>query len=105
MEPPRRLQRHSVVVDVAVFDLDSGFEIQAYTRDLNLFGCSVPTTTPFPAGTKVVLRMSYRQAKVAVFGRVVYGRLDIGMGIVFTVVEPEDLNTIESWISELILPS
>ena len=105
MEPrsTRRALRHSVIVDVTALDLESGIQIRERTKDLNLYGCSVSTATPFPTGTKVMLKMAYGREKIAVFGKVVYGRPDIGMGIVFTIVEPADQKTIEDWIAELAI--
>jgi hypothetical protein len=100
----RRGLRHSVIIDVTVCDLESGTQIRERTKDLNLYGCSVSTATPFAVGTKVVLKMAYGPEKLAVVGKVIYGRPDIGMGIVFTTVEPEDQKIIEDWIAELAVP-
>ena len=102
--PARQGLRHSVIVDVVVIDLESGIRIRERTKDLSLYGCGVRTATPFAAGTKVVLKIAYRAEKIAVFGKVIYGRPDIGMGIAFTTVEPEDQKIIEDWIAELAIP-
>jgi hypothetical protein len=106
MEPQstRRALRHSLIVDVEVIDPESGMQIRESTKDLSLYGCGVSTATPFLAGTKVVLKMAYGRGKIEVFGRVIYGRPDIGMGIGFTTVEPEDQKLLEDWITELAIP-
>jgi hypothetical protein len=58
----------------------------------------------FPAGTKVMLKMVYGREKITAFGKVIYGRPDIGMGIVFTTVEPKDQKLLENCITELAVP-
>lgn len=93
-----------VIIDVEVVDLESGIQIMERTKDLNRYGCSVRTVTPFPNGTKVALKMACGRDKITAFGNVIYGRPDIGMGIVFTIVEPEDQETIVNWIAELATP-
>lgn len=100
----RWAQRHWLPFDVVVINSESGIQIRERTRNLNLYGCGVSTATPFPAGTKVVLKMAYRQEKIAALGKVIYGRPDIGMGIVITNIEPKDQNIIEHWIAELAVP-
>ena len=106
MEPrsTRRALPHSVIVDVKVIDLKSGIQIRERTKELTLYGCSVSIATPLPAGTKVMLKIAYRRKRVTAFGKVIYSRPDIGMGIVFTTVEPEDQKLLEDWIAELAIP-
>ena len=103
-ENTRRVPRHTLVVDVVVTDMQSGIHISERTKDFNRYGCGVSTATPFPAGTRVTLKVTYGQQKITAFGKVIYGRRDIGMGIVFTTVEPEDQRLLETWIAELVSP-
>ena len=97
-------RRHWLPFDVVVIDPESGNQIRERTRNLNLYGCGVITATPFSAGTKVELKLAYQQKKIAALGKVIYGRPDIGMGIVFTNIEPKDQQIIEDWIAELAIP-
>jgi PilZ domain len=100
----RRAPRHVLEVDVVVTDLQSGIHISERTKDLNLYGCGISTAIPFPAGAKVMLKVTYRQEKVTLFGKVIYGRRDIGMGIVFTTAAPEDQKLLEAWLADLAVP-
>ena len=102
--PARRGQRHPIAVDVEVTNLELGIQIKERTKDLSLYGCGLSTATPFSAGTKVMLKVTYAGQEIVVFGKVIYGRPDIGMGIVFTTVEPEDQRLLETWIAELVSP-
>ena len=100
----RRALRHPLVVNVEVTDLHSGIQIKEHTKDLSLYGCGVSTATPFAAGTKVMLKVIHAGKEIVTFGKVMFGRPDIGMGIVFTTVEPGDQKLLEDWITELAIP-
>jgi hypothetical protein len=100
----RRALRHSLIVDEEIVDLKSGIQIRERSKDLSLYGCGVSTATPFPAGTKVMLKIACGRETIAVCGNVIYERQDIGMGIVFTTFEPEDQKLLEDWIAEPSIP-
>jgi hypothetical protein len=85
---------------VEVTNLELGIQIKERTKDLSLYGCGLSTATPFSAGTKVMLKVIYAGQEIVVFGKVIYGRPDIGMGIVFTMIEPHDRELLEDWFAE-----
>jgi hypothetical protein len=97
--PARRGQRHPIAVDVEVTNLELGIQIKERTKDLSLYGCGLSTATPFSAGTKVMLKVTYAGQEIVVFGKVIYGRRDIGMGIVFTTIEAHDRELLEDWFA------
>jgi hypothetical protein len=76
-------------------------QLAAHTEDLSLFGCLVETVDPFPAGTKVRLRLSYCGANVIAQGTVTYSRNNGGMGIAFTSIEPSSLPILDAWLDDL----
>ncbi|MDX6713170.1 MAG: hypothetical protein QOH96_4186 [Blastocatellia bacterium] len=84
----RRVLRQPLVVDVEVANQESGIQIKDLTKDLSLHGCGVSTAPPFAAGTKVMLKVAYEGKEIVAFGKVMFARPDIGMGIAFTMVEP-----------------
>jgi len=47
-----------------------------------------------------MLKVTYAGQEIVVFGKVIYGRPDIGMGIVFTTIEPHDRELLEDWFAE-----
>jgi PilZ domain len=98
--PTRRGPRHPIAVDVEVTNLELGIQIKERTKDLSLYGCGLNTATPFPAGTKVMLKAAHAGQEIVAFGKVIYGRRDIGMGIVFTIIEPHDQELLEDWFAE-----
>ena len=76
-------------------------QLAAHTEDLSVFGCFVETTAPFPAGTKVRLRISHAGVNFLAQGKVAYARNDGGMGIAFTSIEPSSLPILDAWLADL----
>jgi PilZ domain len=97
-EYSRRVPRYSLIADVEVTDVQSGIQIRERTRELALFGCRVDTLKHFPKGTSVKIKVIHEGGEMVALGRVVYARPDIGMGIAFTSVAPEDERILEEWI-------
>ena len=100
----RRGPRQSFEVDVEITNVESGVRITERTKDLSRSGCSVSTSEPFASGTSVRLNLTYAREKITVSGRVIYGSPNLGMGIAFTAIEPEDQRVLERWISEPASP-
>jgi PilZ domain-containing protein len=96
----RRALRRPIVLDVEVTDQLSGIKIKDQTKDLSRFGCGVATAVPFPAGTKVTVKMILGSTQIVAFGKVMYGRPDIGMGIAFTNIAPDDQSLLEELFSD-----
>lgn len=66
-----------------------------------MFGCFVETVAPFPAGTKVRVRISHAGANFTAQGTVAYSRPKSGMGITFTSLEPSSLPVLDIWLANL----
>jgi hypothetical protein len=81
-------------------DLQSEIQMREQTSDLSLFGCHVNTPKPWPAGTRLRIRIAHRGAIFAAFGRVAYVLPNTGMGISFTSIERDGELTLEKWIAE-----
>jgi PilZ domain len=75
--------------------------LTARTSNLSLFGCYVCTTSPFPEGTKVSLRITHGGASLAAAGKVVYSKPNSGMGIAFIKLEPSSQAILDKWIASL----
>ena len=101
-EVARRTPRYYFIVDVEVTVVQSGTQIKARTKMLGLFGCGVETSSPFPRGTRVRIRLFNRDAEVNALAMVVYARSDLGMGIAFTDIERGSERVLDSWIEELM---
>ena len=91
--------RGALVVDVEVTDRQSGIQIKERSNDLSLYGFRVATAIPLPAGTHVMLKVTYKDEQMIAFGKVMYGKRDIGMGIAFTAIEPKSQKILEDWFA------
>ncbi len=96
-----RARRYLFVVTIELTDTKSEAKIQLRTSDLSLFGCRVETHKPFPAGSKVRIRIAHRSASFIALGRVSYTTSDGRMGIAFTEIEPNDQLVLEKWVEGL----
>src|SRR5437899_208998 len=100
-EFPRLAPRYPFVADIEVTDVQSQIQIRGRAKDLSLFGCGVNTSKPFPKETRVRIKLSHGGADVGALARVAYARPELGMGVVFTTVEPEHERILQGWIAEL----
>ena len=55
----------------------------------------------FVKGTRVRIKLFHGGGYIPTLGTVIYGRVELGMGIMFTSVEPEDQRILAGWIAEL----
>jgi PilZ domain len=96
-----RASRYPFQANVELTDVQSETQITGRTTDLSLFGCHVNTLEPLAPGAKVRLKIVHRGCNFQALGKVVYARLDAGMGIVFTGIESNDQLVLDNWIAEL----
>lgn len=78
--------------------------VKEKTKDLSLFGCGIDTSVVLPRSRKVGIEIAHEGEKMLAVGRVVYAEPDIGMGVAFIRVEPEDQRTLERWIEQQMCP-
>jgi hypothetical protein len=81
-----------------VIDLDERGDLVSVTRDLSASGCFVKTTTPFPTGRRVRVRITHSGAEFTALGNVTGNVTPTGMGIAFTEIEPNDRAILERWL-------
>lgn len=97
----RAATRHQFGAIAEVIDIDQPGELVTVTRDLSLSGCFAKTTTPFPKGTRVRVRITHSGADFAALGNVTDNVTALGMGIAFTQIEPNDRGILEGWLGGL----
>ena len=98
---PRRHVRYSFTSAVEVHLSGSSTSIQGRTSDVSREGCFVDTTSSFPVGSRVTLRLTKDNGTFEAGGEVVYSLSGMGMGVKFVDVPVEQLATLEKWIAEL----
>src|SRR6266446_347205 len=92
--------RYEFTAAVEVIAAESGARIETRVRDLSQQGCYVDTNKPLPLGTVTDVRITRRTQLFEARGRVVYSRVGKGMGLVFTAIEPEQRDTLATWLAE-----
>ena len=102
MLPERpRARRYTFPANVELIDVDSERKLREQTCDLSLFGCQVKCANPWPVGTKVRLRITYKGSAFTALGRIAHVRSNTAMGVAFVKVEDKDQLVLERWMAEL----
>jgi PilZ domain-containing protein len=92
--------RYAFTAAVEVIATEPGERLKTRVRDLSQQGCNVDTDNPFPLGTVTEVRIKKGAESFEAHARVVYNQPGKGMGVMFTVVEPEQFATLNKWIAE-----
>src|SRR6266481_114467 len=92
--------RYEFVAAVEVVAAESGVRMETRVRDLSQQGCYVDTNNPLPLGTVTDVRITKGAQRFETRARVVYSRASKGMGLLFTTIEPEHLQTLGTWLTE-----
>jgi hypothetical protein len=101
MPERRSFPRYSFTASAEVTDVKSQTRINGRISDLARGGCYVDTISPFIVDKDVKVRIVKDKAWFAAEGRVVYSAIGMGMGLMFTVVEPTECLILEKWIAKL----
>ena len=95
-----RARRYPFAATIDLVDMESETETREQTTNLSVFGCEVTAQKPFPANTKIRLRIVHRGAIFAALGQVVSVRRN-SMGVLFTKIEQKDQAVLEKWLAEV----
>jgi len=102
MDPERRrAPRYPFIADAEVIEIASDTKLSAKTSDLSIGGCFLDMLNPSPEGTEIQVRISHASTTFTARGRVVFVFPNMGMGVVFTSVEDNQLAALQQWLSEL----
>jgi hypothetical protein len=94
----RRVPRIAFKAISVVTETDSSQMVVAQTTELSRLGCFVQTIKPYPKGTSVHIEVAETGTTFVASGTVAYVTNE-GMGVVFSVVEPDNQAILEKWIS------
>ncbi|HKV62991.1 MAG TPA: PilZ domain-containing protein [Candidatus Acidoferrum sp.] len=92
--------RYEFIASAEIVAAESGARIAMRVRDLSQQGCYVDTSDALPLGTVTDVRITKGAQRFEARARVVYSRVATGMGLMFTAVAPEHLQTLDSWLAE-----
>jgi len=98
----RRYPRYSFDASaefLEVFEIESGKRIETTVTGLGQRGCYLKTERALPTGTAAIVRIRKGEQVLELHGSVVYSEAGKGMGLEFTRMEPEQLQTLEEWLA------
>lgn len=96
-----RPRRYPLIAPVELTDLRSLARLNQVISDLSPFGCHISTRQMWPIGSSVTISIAHKERIFSAEARVVYGQPMLGMGIVFTRIEPKHQELLDTWITEL----
>lgn len=94
----RRVPRIPFKATSVVTEAGSSQMVVAQTSELSRFGCFVQTAKPYPKSTRVHIEMADGGDVFTASGVVAYVTGD-GMGVVFSMVEPDKYEILAKWLS------
>jgi len=92
--------RYEFFAAAEVVPAESGARMETRVRDLSQQGCYIDTSDALPLGTVTEVRIIKGAQRFEARARVVYSRANKGMGLMFAIIEPAQLRTLETWLAE-----
>ncbi|MGD0955376.1 MAG: PilZ domain-containing protein [Candidatus Acidiferrales bacterium] len=97
----RAVPRYSLVATAEIVDPMSGVRISGRISEVSRKGCYVDLLNTLPKNTMVRVRISRDQGSFESPGKIIYVQEGMGMGLAFLDMPPDQLKTLDSWLTEL----
>jgi hypothetical protein len=97
----RGYPRYSFSATAEAVHLQADTRLNGRISDMGRGGCYLDTINPFPVGVDVKIRILKDNASFVAQAKVLYSTDGMGMGLMFTKIEPERLRVLERWLAEL----
>lgn len=97
----RRSSRYRFVADTEITEIASNTRLGGRTSDLSMGGCFLDMVNPSPEGTRIRITVRHASASFTALGKVVFVFPNVGMGVVFTNVEEDQLAVLRKWLADL----
>ena len=97
----RRSPRYRFVADTEITEIASNTRLGARSTDLSMGGCFLDMVNPSPEGTEIRVTVHQASASFTALGRVVFVFPNVGMGVVFTNVDEDQLAVLRKWLADL----
>jgi len=93
--------RYPFSAGVEAVEVRSGARLHGRISDIGRGGCYVDSISPFAVGAELKVLIIKDANSFAAQARVVYSITGMGMGVMFTAIEPEQRWMLEKWLAEL----
>jgi hypothetical protein len=83
------------------FDPQANVHVTGRLSDISRSGCYMDTISPFAVNAAIILAVSHEGRTFKTKAKVVYSLNGMGMGTMFTTMEPDQARVLDSWQAEL----
>jgi len=97
----RKHPRYAFSATAEVVEMRSGARIQGRVSDLSRGGCYIDSISPFGVNSEVKIRIVDQDRTFVAQCKVMFAQAGMGMGLLFTVIDPEQLPVLKGWLAEL----
>jgi hypothetical protein len=93
--------RYAITAMARVVEPRSLAKAEGRCTDLSLGGCYVDSINPFPKDSAVRVSIWQGSRSFESEARVVFSQVGMGMGLMFTEIEPAEREKLQTWLHEL----
>lgn len=97
----RRHPRFPFSTGGEAFDPQANVHVTGRLSDISRSGCYMDTISPFAVNAAIILTVTHEGRTFKTKSRVVYSLNGMGMGIMFTAMEPDQARVLDGWLAEL----
>ncbi len=97
----RSCPRFPLSTGAEAFDVKANLLVTGRLSDISRNGCYMDTISPFAPNAAVVLTVTRDARTFRTKAKVIYSLNAMGMGLMFTSTEPDQVRVLESWLDEL----
>ncbi|HEY4951379.1 MAG TPA: PilZ domain-containing protein [Candidatus Acidoferrales bacterium] len=97
----RSCPRYPISTGAEAFDPLANIRIIGRLSDIARHGCYMDTISPFALNAAVLLTITRDARTFRTKAKVVYSLNAMGMGMMFTTTEPDQIRVLEAWLNEL----
>src|ERR1700723_392678 len=97
----RRSPRYPFSTGGEALDLQADVRVTGRLSDISRNGCYKDTISPFAVNAAISLTVTKEGRTFKTKAKVVYSLNGMGMGMMFTTTEPDQVRVLEAWLNEL----
>ena len=97
----RRHPRFPFSTGGEAFDPQANVRVTGRLSDISRSGCYMDTISPFAVNAAIILTVTRDGRTFKTKAKVVYSLNGMGMGMMFTTMEPDQARVLDGWLAEL----
>jgi hypothetical protein len=98
----RRTPRYMFFASAELIEEKSDVRVVSRVSELSLHGCYLDMMNPFPTDTPIRLKI-WTEENIVFHcrGKIIYSQPNMGAGVAFVDVEPDEQTVLQGWLNEL----